>query len=107
MWTSPRLITCKEYRQRHPDAVKVRRIANNTLEAVYADRRDIVLHGHVVVSFTAAGARLDSCGHRSQTTKKRINSALPSGFGVYQKDYAWFVSLPGGSAVPFKDGMIV
>lgn len=50
---------------------------------------------------------LDSHGYRTSTTKQRINRYIPNGFRLYQEDFDWYVELPNGSVVEFKDGMIV
>lgn len=56
------------------------------------------------------GVRLNSGGWKTQTTKKRINWALDNwgfqDFGVFQKDYEWFVDTPSGT-VPFENGMVL
>jgi hypothetical protein len=51
--------------------------------------------------------RLDSHGYRTSTTKERINRYLPTGFRVFQEDYEWYLSGPGGGRKEFHDGMII
>ena len=52
---------------------------------------------------------LNSGGWRTVTTKRWINEYLPSGAGVFQRDYKWYVAINGKyevkDSVPFSDGM--
>ena len=64
-------------------------------------------HSTNVVSWDDEYIILDSGGWQTVTTKLRMNQAsiqfgLP--FGVYQKDFKWFVDF-NGKTYPFSDGM--
>lgn len=51
---------------------------------------------------------LNSGGWETVTTKRKMNQAAQQfalGFSVFQKDYYWFVELPGGEVVDFFDGI--
>lgn len=51
---------------------------------------------------------LNSGGWMTNTTKTRMNQAANEyglGFGVYQQKFDWYVDLPDGTTVDFKDGM--
>jgi hypothetical protein len=50
--------------------------------------------------------RLDSCGHRTRTTKQRINRHTPPGYTVIQRDFEWYVETPEGRR-DFTDGMTI
>lgn len=64
-------------------------------------------HGTIiVVSFGSGRFRISSGGHRTVTTKQRLNALLPLGVRVWQKDFAWFVSDAQGERA-FVDGMEV
>ena len=61
-----------------------------------------------VLNKKAGTIALSSGGWRTVTTKQRINQAADEyhcGFGVYQKDFEWYVTLKDGNTVPFVDGM--
>ena len=58
----------------------------------------VVYHQTPVVSFNHSIIKLNTGGFRSYTTKKRMNQASNQynlGFGVYQKNYDWFVDING------------
>jgi hypothetical protein len=48
---------------------------------------------------------LNSGGHWSVTTKRRINQFTPDGCYLYQKNYDWFINNRKGEPVEFFDGM--
>jgi hypothetical protein len=61
-----------------------------------------------IVSWRDGVVTLKSGGWETVTTKRKMNQAAMQfglNYGVYQKDYDWFVDLPNGETVPFKDGM--
>lgn len=61
-----------------------------------------------IVSWVDGKIRLDSGGWQTVTTKRKMNQAsnqFALGFGVYQRDFEWFVDLPNGETVEFRDGM--
>lgn len=89
-------------------------IANNTLEHIRTNGdRCIRLHQTDVVIFKANGdIELNSGGWKTVTTKARINEHIPSRFGLYQKDFEWFIAerdvdYKTINTTPFIDGMIL
>ena len=51
---------------------------------------------------------LKSGGWETVTTKRKMNQSslqFGLGFGVYQRNYEWFVDTPKGETVSFVDGM--
>jgi hypothetical protein len=71
----------------------------------------VYYHGTPVVIFCKDGsAIINSGGHRSMTTKCRINDALRAiPFRVYQRNFEWLVARYGEAdeGVPFADWMRV
>lgn len=71
--------------------------------------RGSVVYIHTpIVEWNEDTITLKSGGWESVTTKRKMNqSALQFGlgFGVYQKNYEWFVDTPKGETVSFVDGM--
>ncbi|MAH49257.1 hypothetical protein CMI37_25755 [Candidatus Pacearchaeota archaeon] len=60
-----------------------------------------------VVQFDNQWITLDHGGYKTQTTKLRMNqtaSQFGLGFGVYQKNYKWFVTCPQGDVIPWGSG---
>src|SRR6188768_2137912 len=85
------------------DAVKVKRIANNTVKYERANG-DVVyrLHNTDVVTKHANGTfTLNSGGWKTVTTKDRINLYAPA--RVHSDKGVWYVR----NGVPFYDGMRV
>jgi len=84
---------------------KEKTIGNNT-KLVRARNGDVyvTLHGNRVIRFThnPPDIILSSGGHKSSTTKDRLNRYTPSGFRVVQEDYRWYLETPDGR-VPFTD----
>lgn len=66
-------------------------------------------HGTTVVTFYKDGsAKLNTGGWRSKTTKLRINQAIGSLGGVFQKNWEWFIYLyKEDRTIPFEDGMVI
>lgn len=61
-----------------------------------------------IVIATDLTVTLNSGGYQTVTTKRKMNQASNQfglGYGVYQKDHDWFVTLPSGVTVEFEDGM--
>lgn len=50
---------------------------------------------------------LHTHGHKTKSTKQRINRYIPSGFKVYQENFNWFMKKPNGKVVEFKDDMVI
>lgn len=101
----------------------VRKLANNTsverisdhavnrmmlsLKESASDVIAVVLHNTYIVAYTSDGRiLLNSGGYHTTTTKQRLNQLLPPGYGVTQRDYAWYVRTPNGE-YPFADGAIL
>jgi hypothetical protein len=73
---------------------------NGGLEVVYVSTPIVTLEGDTVT--------LNSGGWETVTTKRKMNQASNQfglGFGVFQKEWVWFVDLPNGETVKFVDGM--
>lgn len=73
---------------------------NGALEVVYVSTPIVKLEGDTVT--------LNSGGWETVTTKRKMNQTsnqFDLGFGVFQKDWIWFVDLPNGETVKFTDGM--
>lgn len=67
----------------------------------------VTLYNTCVVKFDADTITLNSGGHRTSTTKARMNQTANQfnlGYNVYQKKGKWFVSF-GGCELDFQDGM--
>ena len=66
-------------------------------------------HRTRIVEWDGDHITLRSGGWQSVTTKRKINqeaNQFELGFGLYQKSFDWFVTLPDGREVPFEDGMM-
>ena len=65
------------------------------------------LYGNIIAKIGQDWLQLFDGGHRSVTTKSRLNAILRvhgNGQGIYQKNFAWFMSTEQGD-VPFVSGM--
>lgn len=72
------------------------------------DHGGVQYHQTNIVSWNGGKITLRSGGWESVTTKRKMNQASHQfnlGYGVFQKDWEWFVDLPNGETVPFVDGM--
>ena len=61
-----------------------------------------------IVEWRNGKITLRSGGWETVTTKRKMNQTsnqFALGFGVFQRDYKWFVDLPNGETVKFRDGM--
>ena len=72
----------------------------------------VYLHGNHIATYNYANKELSlfDGGWQSVTTKSRLNalcSELATGFGVFQKNWNWFVSDFQNTAVDFTDGITV
>jgi len=68
----------------------------------------VVLHGTGVVQIFEDSVVLKTGGHFTPTTKQRMNMAselADLGYQVYQKDYVWYVQIPGQKAT-FKNNRV-
>jgi hypothetical protein len=86
--------------------LKSKLVRRNTRLTEYVDgKRTLRLHATDIITWTADGKIiLNSGGWHTHTTKERINSALPLGVRVYQKDFKWYVT-QNDKTVDFVDGM--
>lgn len=78
--------------------------------SVYRDGEATVVRYHetaVVTIHDSGPVVLNSGGHKTATTKRRMNQAsrhFGLGFHVYQQNFEWYV-VHLGETMPFKDGM--
>ena len=81
---------------------------DNTIENCF-----VYLHGNHIATYNYADKELSlfDGGWQSNTTKSRLNALcyeLATGFGVFQKNWDWFVSdRLTNQIVPFFSGMAV
>ena len=67
----------------------------------------VIYHNTAVVKANPGKIILNSGGHKTQTTKLRMNQASNEynlGFEVFQRDYEWFVTYKGQTH-EFRDGI--
>ena len=72
----------------------------------------VYLHGNHIATYNYADKELSlyDGGWQSNTTKSRLNALcneLATGFGVFQKNWNWFVSDFQNTVVDFTDGITV
>ena len=72
----------------------------------------VYLHGNHIATYNYANKELSlfDGGWQSNTTKSRLNALcneLATGFGVFQKNWEWFVRDFQGTVVDFTDGITV
>ena len=63
-----------------------------------------------IVDWTKDKITLNSDGWDTVTTKRKMNQASHQfclGFGVFQKDYEWFVTTPQGKTIKYYDNMVI
>jgi len=77
----------------------------------WIDKGDIgqVVYAHTkIVDWADNKITLNSDGWETVTTKRKMNQASRQfclGYNVYQKDFKWYVDLPNGQTVPYKDNI--
>ena len=72
------------------------------------DHGGVTYHQTNIVSWEDGKITLRSGGWESVTTKRKMNQAshqFALGFGVFQRNWEWFVDLPNGETISFVDGM--
>lgn len=72
---------------------------DNTEVIVLNDARFVYLHGNLIATVTRNEVTVEDAGWESNTTKSRLNAILRGftlGFGIYQRDFAWYLSGPEG-----------
>lgn len=97
-------------RGRDSDGYKTRKVANNTYLVERSEGVAVRLHRTDILLFGIDGSIiLNSGGWRTITTKKRMNTYLPSWIDVYQVKGKWFVLIRSGvgeiKRYFFEDGM--
>lgn len=67
----------------------------------------LVYHQTCVVERRGNTFILNSGGYRTATTKKRMNTVLPTGVYVFQKEGVWYTRIDDTTVVPFRDGISI
>ena len=85
---------------------------SNTTVITEDNESRVMLHGNHIATYnhTLKELELFDGGWQSVTTKSRLNALcyeFATGFGVFQKNWDWFISDFSGTAKPFFDGAIV
>ena len=85
---------------------------SNTTVITEDNESKVMLHGNHIATYnhTLKELELYDGGWQSNTTKSRLNALcaeFATGFGVFQKNFDWFISDFSGTAKPFFDGAIV
>ena len=85
---------------------------SNTTVITEDNESKVMLHGNHIATYnhTLKELELFDGGWQSNTTKSRLNALcyeFATGFGVFQKNFNWFISDFSGTAKPFFDGAIV
>jgi len=73
----------------------------------FDDIEVVYYHQNPVIIKSDNQIKISSCGHKTKTTKERINDHLPHGYYVRQEDYVWYLERPVGDRIEFYDGMVV
>ena len=81
-------------------------------DSAYGLESKVYLHGNHIATYNHSLKELElyDGGWQSNTTKSRLNALcyeFATGFGVFQKNWNWFISDFSGTAKPFFDGAIV
>ena len=79
---------------------------------VYCEESKVFLHGNHIATYNHQLKELElfDGGWQSVTTKSRLNALcyeFATGFGVFQKNWEWFISDFSGTKKEFFDGAIV
>ena len=87
---------------------------SNTLTTFSSDLKEcfVYLHGNHIATYNYEDKELTlfDGGWQSNTTKSRLNALcneLATGFGVFQKNWEWYVSDFQKTVVDFTDGITV
>ena len=86
---------------------------SNTTVITEDDISTVMLHGNHIATYNYANKELSlfDGGWQSNTTKSRLNALcyeFATGFGVFQKNWDWFVSdFQGKTVKDFTDGITV
>ena len=81
-------------------------------DSAYGLESKVYLHGNHIATYNHSLKELElfDGGWQSNTTKSRLNalcSELATGFGVFQKNWDWFVSDRLGNTVDFINGIVI
>ena len=81
-------------------------------DSAYGLESKVYLHGNHIATYNHALKELAlfDGGWQSNTTKSRLNALcaeFATGFGVFQKNFNWFISDFSGDKKDFIDGIIV
>jgi hypothetical protein len=105
-----RSLTLGEMRAGLPEGATFARKAGHS-SCEYSLGEELVVrywHTDIVRKNCSTGVvRLDSGGHQTATTKKKMNACLPTGAFVFQKDFTWYLNDSRGLVIPFFDGITV
>ena len=85
---------------------------SNTTVITEDDISTVMLHGNHIATYYHDTKELSlfDGGWQSNTTKSRLNALcyeFATGFGVFQKNFNWFISDFSGDKKDFIDGIIV
>lgn len=69
----------------------VKKLAHNTYVVARDGHYEVTYHGHTIARFYPTHTTVHNCGYSTTTTKQRLNCLIPRQFGIYQKNYEWFV----------------
>lgn len=70
----------------------------------------VELYSTTIVLFSNSTITLNSGGHKTATTKRRMNETSDEfnlGIHVYAKRGEWFVMSPDLEPIPFEDGIVI
>lgn len=75
---------------------KRRKIDNNTYVELHGNYVVIRLHKTPILTVKKNDSKfwINTNGFMTTTTKARLNKYLPSGYKIFQKQFAWFVKCP-------------
>jgi len=73
----------------------------------FDDIEVVYYHQNPVIIKSDTQIKISSCGHKTKTTKERINDHLPHGYYVRQEDYVWYLEKPNNTREEFYDGMTI
>jgi len=82
----------------------------NTSILMGRDCTEVTFYSTKIMWWDDMTLTLNSGGHRTPTTKKRINLLIQEynlgGYKVIQKDFSWYIEMDDfGRTIPFTDGM--
>ena len=85
--------------------------SNTMVRCGWDNEADVYLHGNHIATIKSNSIIIKDGGWQSNTTKSRLNALcyeLATGFGVFQKNWEWFVSDYANKTIKdFTDGITV